>query len=253
VRFYFFGLVLVFVAVTLVRIRGWFGIDSAEYEVSHHGRLTEGDNLLTLKPIGDMRVEPHQGQYIYLRLGLVSESHPFSVLNYEPKTGELTVAYRLFGMFTNVLSQQPVGTRVSVSGPYGEFMNTLAPNEPTVYISGGIGITPFAYQLQKDAGRRDQWLFAANRSRETAVLLPWLRESLHGRLVSVYSRENSPTLKQNEERGYITASLLRKYLDTPTRYSYYLCGPAPMMQATRETLQNMGISESRIYSETFGW
>lgn len=255
VKGYYFVLVVAFLCALAIRLRGFFNLDKTAYEVVSHTQLGDGDYALNLRPLHKHRLAPRRGQYIYLKLGLLSEDHPFSVLQYDEQSGDIAVGYRVFGSFTRFVSTIKKGARVYLGGPFGSFMSQYDTDDrPSVFLAGGIGITPFIDQMIHGYGKREQWLFAANRSRSTSVLVPQVTPYIaQGRLVSVYNNEPSP-LQTGEENGFITADLLRKYLgDDLTRYSFYLCGPPPMMKAMTALLSNLNISPSQVKSEKFGW
>lgn len=254
VKLYFFSLVITLLIFTVLRLRSLLNIDRTRYVVSRHIQLTDGDFMLRLRPISTRFLQPKRGQYIYLKLGYVSEDHPFSVTQFNAETGELTVAYRVFGMYTHVLQHVKEGATVFASGPYGSFMADLAESDarPVVYPAGGIGITPFVDRIMNETGVREQWLFAANRNRATAVLVAPLKEQLGDHCVAVYNQEAEP-LEPGEEAGFISDELLTRYLGDPTRFTYYLCGPPPMMKALKKTVTGLGVKPDDIRSETFGW
>lgn len=254
VKAYFISLVVVWSVFVLLRLRSLLNIDRTRYTVTQHAPLTDGDFILRLAPNDPKFLRPNRGQYVYLKLGYISEDHPFSVTQFNPETGELTVAYRVFGMYTKVLQRVKEGTRVFLSGPYGSFMSDLSESDtrPVVYLAGGIGVTPFVDRIMNEAGVREQWLFAANRNRATAVLVPPLKEQLGDRCISVYNQQTEP-LAPGEESGFISAEVLTRYLGEPTRYTYYLCGPPPMMKALTKTVTDLGVPAGNIHSETFGW
>lgn len=254
VKTYFFTLIVVYIAVTVLRLRGFLNLDKLVYTVISHTKLNDTDYVLNLKPVDKVHITPKRGQYVYVKLGLISEDHPFSVLQYDPVTHNLAVGYRVFGDYTSMVSKLTVGKTVHIGGPYGSFMTNYASDKrPTVFLAGGIGITPFVDQIIANDGKKEQWLFAANRTKKTAVLVPEVAPYLKNRLVPIYSQETSP-LQPGEESGYITAEILQKYLGNDlSKYSFYLCGPQGMMISARKLLIASGVQSSQIENETFGW
>ena len=254
VKGYLFMLGLTFVVFSVFRIRSVLNLNRSPYRVVRHARLTDIDYLLTLRPNGGKAIRPRRGQYIYIKLGFLSEDHPFTVVRHDPTTDELMVAYRIAGMYTKELEKLEDGHEVLLEGPYGSFMEELSETSstPVVYLSGGIGITPFVDRILSENDTREQWLFAANRNRELAVLYRPLKKELGDHAVAVYNAlKEAP--KPGEEVGYITADLLRKYLKNPLQYQFYLCGPPAMMESLRSTVESLGVAPSAIYSEKFGW
>ena len=250
---YLMMLVATFVIISIIRIVSLFNLDRTRYRVERHVKLTDIDYMIRLVPSGPHWLSPNIGQYVYVKLGFLSEDHPFSVTQYDAVSGAITVTYRLSGMYTEELSKVLTGGEVLLSGPYGEFMRDIEDKKaPIVYLAGGIGVTPFVKPILERSKTHEQWLFTANRTRNLAVLSRPLKDTLGQRAISVYSREEQP-LVGGEERGYITADILRKYLGDLSKYQFYLCGPQGMMDSTHEMLANAGVSPDRVMSEEFGW
>ena len=219
VKAYLFLLGLVFIGFSFLRLRSLMNLDRATYEIVAHNQLTDIDRQLIVRPIDKSLEHPEHGQYVYIKLGYISEDHPFSVTAYNADTQEITLTYRTSGMYTKELAKLSDGNHVFMSGPFGSFTSELSthPSKPIVYISGGIGVTPFVSRIIHDASSREQWLFAANRNKATAVLSSTLKTVLGERHVAVFNRESAP-LDNQEESGYITAALLTKYLSNPRMY-----------------------------------
>lgn len=254
VKAYFFSLVLVYTGVSLLRLRSFLNLDRRAYTVVRLVQLTDLDYLIKLQPSGTSLSTPYMGQYIYLKLGLISEDHPFSVTQYSSATGEITLAFRQAGMYTRELEKLAPGETVYASGPYGSFTSDLGADDdsPVVYLAGGIGVTPFVDRIMNESSAREQWLFAANRNPDLAVLYTPLKQQLGDRAIAVFN-EAEGTLQPGEESGYISPELLTRYLGDPTRYRYYICGPTPMMKAARAAVLSLDVPSSRIQQEKFGW
>ncbi len=255
VKAYFFLLVLTFIVFSVLRLRGLLNLDKIMYTVIGHTRLNDTDYVLNLKPQTESRISaPHRGQYVYLKLGYISEDHPFSVLQYDPTSGNIAIGYRVFGEYTNVMTRLRRGKTVYVGGPHGSFMAEIDESErPLVFLTGGIGITPFVDQIFHYTGKREQWLFAANRSRETAVLIPEVAGELGDHLINVYNKPPDNPRPQ-EESGYINTDMLKKYLGPDlNRYDFYLCGPPPMMRSMHALMETTGVPSNQVRAEKFGW
>lgn len=254
VKLYYLSLVVMFLIFSIMRVRSLLNLDRVRYVVQSQIALTDIDNQIILLPDTDSLKHPRSGQYVYIKLGYISEDHPFSVTHYDTHTGALTLTYRTDGMYTKELGKLVPGESVFMSGPFGTYTSELGTLDttPVVYIAGGIGVTPFVSRILGESTIREQWLFLANRSREVAVLSRDLKIVLGTRQVNVYS-SNIGDSTPNEEFGYIDADLLSRYLSSPHNYRFYLCGPPRMMTAVRAELRTMGIPDSQIYTEKFGW
>jgi len=255
IKAYLYGLIVTFFVFSLLRLRGLTNVSATRYRIATHRRLVDEDPeifLFELLP-EEEGIATKRGQYVYVKFDAVlSEAHPFSVLDYEQSTGKITIAYRTFGRFTKGLSEMAEGETLLLTGPYGEFTAEMLgqPNEPTVFIAGGIGITPMIQHLT-EMPERDQWLFYANRTKNSAMILPGLRKLMGERLVTIFSRE--PSVEPSDEKGHFSATMMQKYVVDPNKYRYYICGAEAMMQSAVKELESIGIDSSRIHTEAFSW
>ena len=70
--------------------------------MSSNKQLSDSVHLLRLTP---QKRAPglRAGQYVYLQMGLKTEEHPFTVLDYS-SDGDLLVAFKIYGRFTQKLA-----------------------------------------------------------------------------------------------------------------------------------------------------
>ncbi len=251
-RAYFISTLGLFVIFATLRIRHLFGLGRSRYQVIRHQEVSPGVWLIALRPFGRM-VHVARGQYIYLHWSLLGEEHPFTVLQMSRASGELTVAYKVAGTWTQKLTSLQDGDELFLDGPYGGFMADIPDvgSQPTVYIAAGIGITPFVDAII--SGReQDSWLFYANQRPESAAFSRQLQKRLGPRYVSVLSRVDTPA-SANDEHGHIRADIIQKYLEDPAAYHYYICGSEGFMKSAKHALHVAGVSSAQIHSEAFGW
>lgn len=255
IKAYLFGMGLVYVGFTLLKVRGMLNLDKTAYRIIMQRLLVDEDPSIYLVQLRPQKngsgLAPRPGQYVYLKDGFISEEHPFSVLDYDENTGDITIAYRTFGRFTTELAKRRARDTIYLGGPYGEFTGEVdeEPETPVVFIAGGIGVTPMVRHLIENT-RREQWLFYANRTHSSAMIVPELRKLLGARLVTIFSRDQ-PGI--GDEQGHFSAEIARKHLADPTAYHYYICGADAMMDTCREELRLLGIPSGQIHSEAFSW
>lgn len=248
-QLYYFAIVGLFVLFSVLRIRQLFGIGKVSYRVTGNTTTTADVMLLHLLPSSTRRLTSNKGQFIYLQPNLLGEEHPFSVLHHNEKTGELYVAYKKFGRFTKRLASLQKDDIVYVDGPYGTFTEQIAawPDAPTVFVAGGIGITPFVDHVL--AARDNQWLFYANQTEIATAFGPTLADRLGERYVPILSNEK----RDDREQGFMRPELFTKYLTRPTDYRYFICGPPKMMEVTKTALLGLGVPAEKIFSEDFSF
>lgn len=249
-RFYFFIIVIGFAVFVLLRLRGALNINKSSYVITRQQEISPEVFAMQLAPNDEYPISPQPGQYVYIKHSWFSEDHPFSVLNFDTDSYKLTLGYKVYGMFTRQLSHLSPGKKVYISGPFGHFTQDIDKN-PVVYIAGGIGVTPFVWRAMHESDEREQWMFYANRTPESAAFQNTLRQTLKGHFVPVYSRVSKTD--PGYETGHIRGKLLTKYLDNPKRFSYYLCGPNGMIKAITSDLTKLGVSPNNIYREEFNF
>jgi 3-ketosteroid 9alpha-monooxygenase subunit B len=140
------------------------------------------------------------------------------------------------------------GRTLRVLPPAGRF--TLARyGNSVVLFAGGSGIAPI-YALARQAlqeGAPKVSLFYANRDRGTSMMmedLAALERSAGDRLQLSYWFDS--------ETGLPTAQDLQASARGLAGVDVYLCGPDAFMKAVRESMQQLGFDDGRLYVEDFG-
>src|SRR6185312_11308465 len=113
--------------------------------------------------------------------------------------------------FKRTLRDMPIGTEVNVDGPFGSFTLHENTKRAAVFLSGGIGITPF-HSIIKDATEKKLphklILFYSNRRPEDTAFLTELqdlaKQNPNFTLVATMTDMEKSAQKWEGERGYIT-------------------------------------------------
>ena len=158
-----------------------------------------------------------------------------------------------------VFSLKP-GDKVTVSGPYGDFMARETENE-MCFIGGGAGMAPLRSHIlhQLDgiqSSRTISFWYGARSKKEmfydedfNDLEQRYTNFSYHVALSDPEKEDNwtGPT-------GFIHTHLHESYLndhEDPTEIEYYLCGPPPMIDAVIRTLYDLGVEDDMIYYDKF--
>lgn len=192
------------------------------------------------------------GQFIYvtpqdpgLRAGR-GEEHPYTISS-APHEQELRIAVKNLGDASGSLLDVSVGSTALVEGPYGQFL-PAASQEPTLWIGGGIGLTPFvsAARALAETGRQvnTQLVYCANDRSRAYFLdeLNTLAERLPGFTVHAHYFES---------QGALTTSYLLAQVPDYADREAFICGPLPLIKLARHLLLAAGLPRSRITSEDF--
>ncbi|MCP5018691.1 MAG: iron-sulfur cluster-binding domain-containing protein [Ketobacter sp.] len=162
---------------------------------------------------------------------------------------------RVSTYFNNSLS---VGDRFYIDDPMGEFVPPVTHPEDQRYVmvAAGAGIVP-VFSLIKDLlGKNpmaDIQLIYASRNQEQAIFYRQLQRlekehpgfSLRFQFTRREGDGHDPYRRLNGEK------ILSRVAD-PTSALFYICGPYGLVSKCTEAFHHAGISESRIYIETFG-
>jgi len=253
------------------RWRGWrsFLIHRIVEEVpqirSFHLRAEDGGMLCRSRP----------GQFVTVQLQgtdtgagtSVTRCWSLSAYSHSPEEYRLTVR-RQGGAGSNALHIAPVGSRLRLRAPAGEFVLDMGGFRPIVLIAGGIGITPLLAMLQAHLARGNAgtpaYLIYGVRTPEHAAFRGELEAlaASHPNLTVhyVYSRSDAAP----RPPGRITAALVRELLtdlyilfggrrvalpwyETDT----YLCGPGSLCVDLKQELVALGANPDHIFYESF--
>jgi len=262
--YYWYGLTLLYLVLVAVRVGYQFGHGKINYLIENTD--VSGDMvLLHLQPSASAQgsfVDPEPGQYVYLQLDSVtSESHPFTVADYDSGTGKMTLLVKKYGRVTDKVLRLEEGETVLLDGPYGVFTDEInrAMNDqslPVIMFAGGIGITPYIQQTQSRSLTKDSLLFNCSKTPNTALFSDLFRQRLGKKYVEVYSQSKKSVAREkgNVEFGRINKQMVEKYMkNSPDNYLYFICGPKPFMSTLKEMLAEMGVPKKQILLEEFNF
>ncbi|MGV8025370.1 MAG: ferric reductase-like transmembrane domain-containing protein [Anaerolineaceae bacterium] len=201
------------------------------------------------------------GQFAWLTIWKTPFSdteHPFSISSSSERSDEISFTIKDLGKFTSTIKDLKVGQDVYVDGPHGAFsMDRYPDTQKLIFIAGGIGITPIMSMLRSMLDRHD-WrpvkLFYNNRDWDSVTFreeIAELEKKLD--LQIIYTLEKPPQ-KWNGESGYLTESVLKKYL--PQSWiqedaQIFICGPQVMMDLVAKQCLNLGFQQRQIHYELF--
>lgn len=185
-------------------------------------------------------------------------SRTFSIAS-APHEEDLMIATRMRDTaFKRVIKAMPLGSEIEIKGPYGKMTLHDDATRPAVFLTGGIGITPFR-SMALDAAQAGLahriHLFYSNRRPEDAPFLDQLAElekiNPHYQLIATMTSATASTSSWTGETGYITGGMLARYIDDLKSPVYYTAGPEGLVTAMRKTLSEAEVNESDIHVEQF--
>jgi ferredoxin-NADP reductase len=187
----------------------------------------------------------------------------FMTLANTPSEKNLIVAMRMTNSaFKRSLGQMKAGEKVLIQillhSPHGSFVIHKDASTPAVFLVGGIGIVP-AYSMIKDAVERKLphkiFLFYSNRRPEDAPYLEDLqklaRQTPNFKLIATMTQMKKSNKAWKEETGFISETMLKRYIADLSSPIYYIAGLTEMVNAMKNLVKELGVKESNIRSEDF--
>ena len=176
-----------------------------------------------------------------------------------PHEEHLMIATRMRDTaFKRLLKTMPVGSEIEIKGPYGKMTMHDDPARPAVFLTGGIGITPFrsiALDAARSALPHRIRLFYSNRRPEDAGFLDPLTEleriNPNYRLIATMTSAATSSRPWTGETGHINAEMLSRHVEDLREAVYYIAGPQGLVSAMQKTLGEAGVSEADIRAEQF--
>ena len=138
--------------------------------------------------------------------------------------------YQPSSTFKQALQTMEIGSTISATGIYGDFLLPSDRSEKLLFVAGGIGITPFRSHLQ--------WLLNNNQQRD-GILLYSVREMTDAIYHDILMAKEHG-VKAYVIAGPVTADVLRKYVPDITSRHVFVSGPPPMVDAVEVEVRRQG-------------
>ena len=157
--------------------------------------------------------------------------------------------------FKETLRHAPLGYELTVETPDGLFFMPEGEARRQVFITGGIGVTPFRSILRYAADTRapiSALMLCFNHASSDIVFREEL-ESISRQMptFSVMHVLSQPEDGWTGERGKLDELLLRKYVPDPAQSVFWISGPPPMVSAYRSLIEQIGVSDEAIQTDSF--
>ena len=189
---------------------------------------------------------------------LVRRSYTIASSPTQQDYAELTVKHEEGGVVSGFFhSQVNEGDLLQCSGPTGAFVFTGRECKCILLIAGGVGITPLMSVLRYLLDRSwsgEIFLLYTCRTPQDIIFREELEylQRRHPKLRVVVTISRPEGIDWKGPTGRVTKELVTQSVpDLPSRY-VHICGPVPMMEATKQLLSELGVPRERIKVEAFG-
>jgi glycine betaine catabolism B len=186
-----------------------------------------------------------------------------------------------FIMFTTRIRDSPYkkrlstleeGAKVRIRGPEGQFVLHQDYSKPVVFLSGGIGVTPFRSMIKYATDKQlpiKIIIFDSNRNRGNTLFKKefdeWEKQNTNLKIIYTVSETDQQEQQSSSsssftrddwkvEYGRINKAMILKYVDANVLNNsiFYICGPPSMLNAMQTLLQyELEIPKDRIKVEEF--
>lgn len=183
-------------------------------------------------------------------------SHPIS-LSAVPTDTTARITVRDLGAGSRRISSVPVGTRVSIEGPYGLFTDAARTAPKLAIVAAGVGVTPVRALLEHASFAPGEATVLLRASSDDETYL-WdevraIAAAKGARLYTMVGRRSpvGPAWmpEADARRGVTLRSIFPDLADS----DLYLCGPTTWLDLVEADAHALGLPEHQIHSERFDW
>lgn len=215
--------------------------------------------------LGGQEYKYAAGQYAFFELDELKFDDPrgkrrhFTLSSSPTESGvvQFTTKLRGFGL-KETLRHADLGLEVSLEPPRGNFVLPEDKMQPSVFLGGGIGITPFRSMMRRATDERLPTPITLLYSAQVPEGLVFRREfeqmpqeNQHLKIITTITSPEKAKDPWMGETGLIDAAKIRAHVDDIASAIFYSCGPPPMVQAMQDLLKGMNIAADHIRVERF--
>ncbi|MBT8362065.1 MAG: NADH:ubiquinone reductase (Na(+)-transporting) subunit F [Desulfobacterales bacterium] len=196
----------------------------------------------------------------------------YSMANYPEEKGIIALNVRISspppgqpaappGQASSYIFNLKPGDRVTISGPFGDFLIKDG-DEEMVYIGGGAGMAPLRSHIfdlfkRLKTGRKVSYWYGGRSVKELFYQKEFeeLDEKHENFSFHMALSEPQPEDNWNGYTGFVHQVLYDHYLKdhpAPEDIHYYVCGPPMMLASVQDMLDNLGVEQDNIHFDDFG-
>ena len=181
------------------------------------------------------------GQYSVVDLGTKEDpegtTRSFTIASSPSEKEFILISTRIRDTpFKKKLAGMSIGSPVKITAPMGEFILPIDYSKPLIFLSGGIGVTPFRSMLKYATDNQLPVMiivFDSNRNQKNILYKEefdeWAKLNKNLKIIYTITDESSNADKEDDwegERGYINREMLTKYLtrNELDNSIFYICG-----------------------------
>lgn len=187
------------------------------------------------------------GQFFYVSFDSMGpeDYHPYSVASSNENT-HMRFLVKQLGDYTTKLKDLKPGAVARLKGPYGGFTFDDRKHDKQLWITGGIGVTPFlskahSLRFSKLSPMVKMFHFAKEKD-----------EAIDKEVLDIIQKDHRAfdykCLPENKF-GIISLKDIVKQIGPLDDYAIYMCGPPGMLKAYDEQARELGLNNQLYYEE----
>lgn len=144
-------------------------------------------------------------------------------------------------------------TMVGVPASTGGLTMATVPRR-SLFIAGGVGITPIISQLRKiarEAPGSDAVLLYFNRDDRSILFEEELRELADRSGIRVHFFTDTPSRRHGVEQGRLSPDLVQRCVADVADREAFVCAPPTMIDVAQQQLRGLGLEPARFHTESF--
>ena len=183
------------------------------------------------------------GQFAFVTFHAEEGPHPYTIASAWRDEGRVRFMIKALGDYTQTLADRlQLGDRVVVEGPYGQF-NFQGQARRQIWVSGGIGVTPFMARMQALAAQPEPMcvdFFHCGAKMDPAALAHLERDAATAQV----------NLHLFLGQRLQTEELMTRVPDWKNA-DVWFCGPAAFGQNLYDRLRQLGLPPEQFHRELF--
>lgn len=212
------------------------------------------------KPIEQNTIFPFlSGQYVFLKNPNFKpgEQHPFSIASSPTETLYLEFCIKVYGDWTDELTQLETGNTIEISEPQGTFVWDSKVTY-AVFLLGGIGISPIMSMLRYLQAKHETLYITILYGNRTPNSITYQQElnklskiNPHMHIVDIFSDvpESEPLPNPHNYRGFITKDIIQKEADFQKNPTFFIVGPPVFIDLMQKILADFSHKNDQIRIE----
>lgn len=215
-------------------------------ELIRNNKLSPTTQELKIKVSKDHRYLAGDFYFISFNSAVISkEKHPFSVISSPSQDGNiLSFIIRSVGDFTENIPKIPLGTKITLEGPYGHFDKIVEASEenvPLVLYGLGTGIAPLKSMMLEYSTRREVHLIWSVKDASEHYFDTEFKQ-LSQEYPNIIYHSRVHRFSYQELSQILSAKEIEKGL-------YFVVGSARALLKVENTLKKLGVPERHIHDE----